>query len=466
MKKISLISVGLFVCSCTFGQNGSIVNGGFENWSNNILFENPDIWLTGNNISSDIVATKSTDKVGGNYSIRLESIINGNDTAFGFALHGQIGNNGPEGGIPYSDVVDTIKGWYKYATQPGDSNNILIEFKNGGNIVSQDLIKFAGTQNTWTKFAYPINAGLATPDSVVLGFVAGNALGSGVHDSTWLMLDDVSFASSVTNTPANIPNSGFEAWSDIQVEDADDWYSMNSLLNYQQLVPARKTADAHSGTYGAELETMTVNYGADTLTGVLAKGFIDYWAPSNGTPYTWQPDTFRGYYKYAPVGNDTAYISVQFSANANVIDQHWITITGTVNAYTLFEQQLNVGSVPDSMQIVMWSGNMPGSILKVDDLEFIGGNVGVSEVKTQVGSIILYPNPAKDACTLEYFSAKAGPACISIYNVLGDMVYNQTYSAGIGLQHLPLNLQDMEAGIYLLKLEINGQFYSQKLTLE
>lgn len=467
MKKAILILVTVFVGYCSFGQLGSIVNGDFEDWTNNVLFEDPDIWVTGNyGWGGQVVATKSTDKVGGNYSLRLESIINGNDTAFGYALHGQTGQNGPQGGIPYTDIVDTIKGWYKYDIQTGDSANIFVEFRFGGSTVSMDVIKFIGTQNTWTKFAYAINAGLATPDSVMVGFVAGNAMANQVMDGTWLMLDDVSFASSVNNSPAAIPNGGFEAWSDIAVEDADDWTSYNALLYAMQVTPARKTTDKNSGVYAMELETIDFNNGQDTMNGVVAKGVLNFWGQSNGIPYIWQPDTFKGYYKYAPAGTDTAFIYIQFTTSGNVIDQKWIIVEGTINTYTLFEQSLSVGSIPDSMQVMLWAGSNPGSILKVDDLELIGGNVGISMVDATVAGLTLYPNPAGDVCTMKYLLTEKATAVVSIYSILGEEVYRENYSSQAGLQRLQLNLQDIVPGMYLLNLEINGKNYSQRLIRE
>jgi len=467
MKRTLLILVTVFVGYCSFGQLGSIVNGDFEDWTNNTLFEDPDIWLTGNyGWGTYVVATKSTDKVGGNYSLRLENIINGTDTAFGYALHGDVGQGGPGGGIPYSDIVDTLKGWYKYDIQTGDSANMMVEFKFGGNTVSMDLIKFVGTQNTWTEFAYPINVGLAQPDSVMIAFVAGNAMGGYVLDGSWLMLDDVSFSSSVNNSPAAIPNGGFEAWSDIMVEDADDWSSFNPILYSQQAIPARKTADANSGVYAMELETMLINNGKDTINGMVSKGALDFWKQSNGIPYIWQPDTFMGYYKYAPVGIDTAYIYVQFTFNANPIEAQWIMVSGTVSTYTLFERSLNVAFVPDSMQVMLWAGSNPGSILKVDDLSLVGGNVGISTIDAQVAGLSLYPNPAGNACTMEYLLTEKATTTISIYNLLGEEVYSENNTSLAGLQRMQLNLQDMVPGMYLLNLEINGKNYSQKLIRE
>ncbi|MCH8331204.1 MAG: T9SS type A sorting domain-containing protein [Bacteroidetes bacterium] len=77
----------------------------------------------------------------------------------------------------------------------------------------------------------------------------------------------------------------------------------------------------------------------------------------------------------------------------------------------------------------------------------------ISEIPTPEGFII-YPNPVNTALTIELEPITGKQARLSVYNILGNKVYSSFITAN---EHvLPLSVNELRAGVYLLVLE-DGQ---------
>ena len=84
--------------------------------------------------------------------------------------------------------------------------------------------------------------------------------------------------------------------------------------------------------------------------------------------------------------------------------------------------------------------------------------VGVEE--TAQKNITVRPNPATSNFTLEL--VENTPAQVQIFNIVGQMVYNQTTSEAT----VNVNVNDLKAGIYMLRVTQNGQVYTSKVVVK
>ena len=118
MKKKYLLL--LLISLVLFELNAQTVpNGGFENWTNNIFYEDPDNWTTLNLLALGGVpetAIKSTDSRTGSYALELKTVsfINGSnqpDTMIGYAFSASIGGGG---GFPVYSRPQGLSCYYKY----------------------------------------------------------------------------------------------------------------------------------------------------------------------------------------------------------------------------------------------------------------------------------------------------------------------------------------------------------------
>ncbi|MEJ6615312.1 MAG: hypothetical protein QNL61_00210 [Crocinitomicaceae bacterium] len=86
MKSIAFIFI-LF-CFETFQSFSQITNGGFENWSDSIIYETPSVWSSSNQEMYYIETTvfKSTDAQEGTYAAKLSVAEIFGDTLGGFNI--------------------------------------------------------------------------------------------------------------------------------------------------------------------------------------------------------------------------------------------------------------------------------------------------------------------------------------------------------------------------------------------
>ena len=143
----TILSCLLLVSSISTAQNAATPNAGFENWTQNLNYWNPNNW---NNLNSQtailgvFTCTRATgaDVHSGTYAIKLTTKSVFTLTANGIASTATLITSPPygvTGGIPYTERPDSIVGWYKYTpANPSDSG--FVQFVLLG--ASNDTIGF------------------------------------------------------------------------------------------------------------------------------------------------------------------------------------------------------------------------------------------------------------------------------------------------------------------------------------
>jgi hypothetical protein len=165
MKKIYILFVSLLSHSLVFSQ--ALPNPGFDNWTNQGSYDDPNNWNTLNSITSGfgaITVQKATgiDIHSGAAAIKLitQSVLGQN--ANGLATTGTIDVVGMtvNGGIPYTLRADSIIGWYKCDPQGADYGFVDFTLLDAA---GTDTVGFAhfqspnATVTTYTRFSVAIN---------------------------------------------------------------------------------------------------------------------------------------------------------------------------------------------------------------------------------------------------------------------------------------------------------------------
>ncbi len=384
---------------------------------------------------------KSTDAAEGVYSAVLSvgQLPNG-DTLFGYVFHGITGDNGPDGGLPYSDNFEAVTVSVKSDLLVDDTLNLIMTRYLNGSIVGFNIEPVAfGTNSVWTdKLLY---VGNTTQDSLFIGFVVGDPINDmKPKPGSWAMIDDVKLISGgIEATP--LPNPGFENWMEETVENADYWYSLYDMLAGLGLENSNKTSDANSGNYAMEMTTINTNY-EDTISSYISLGIIDLDAslPFARIPYSGLPTHFTGYYKYSPVDGDEAAFEIAFFENSSVIGGNFFVFTQQ-STYTEFSLPLNISGTPDSIALVFYSGDNAGSVLKIDDLT-LSSNANLTEFSSMATTI--YPNPALEKVMIK----TEGEYDIHILDLKGKSILVSNNNTGIK----ELNIGYLETGTYLIQL--------------
>lgn len=168
MKKLLTLSIGIMLSAICSAQ---LQNGNFETWSTTTI-ETPTNWDCNSAIdftASELVCPlhKTTDKYEGLYALEMKTMAGITKNFVGI-------NNGYwnstlskfTSGFPYSNQIDTLEGWYKYAPKSSGTGRVSIEFRKAGASLGQ----FSATLNanaSYAKFQIPFNLAQA-PDTAVI----------------------------------------------------------------------------------------------------------------------------------------------------------------------------------------------------------------------------------------------------------------------------------------------------------
>lgn len=413
MKTFKLLTCVMLCFGYVNAQDGNIPNGSFENWSSQKVYDKPDVWTSSNSeeYRGVDVVLKSSDAAVGNSSIEIRAALVGDDTVFGYFLHGDVPNDGPpESGISYTADFDEVRFKFKAnVSGPNDYIYLVIgRFTGGVSTYLETVLAIDRSSNDWIDTAVSIPAG--TQDELFFGIVVGDPFQEDFKPTpgTWARIDDIRLYNGSTAATA-LPNNGFEDWTAVSVEDPDSWHTANFMAVGINKVYARKTTDKKSGTYAIELETIALDGdGEHMIHGYLSLGAIklgedNQSEPFYPVPYHHQPQTISGSFKFSsPATHDSAGIHVIFKKNGAQIASHYQLIL-LEDEYTDFSASINLANEPDSVIIVVRSGQTEGAVLILDDLTFSGGNVSVKT--PQALATLIYPNPVKTSLKIDVHQA-------------------------------------------------------------
>jgi len=158
-----------------------------------------------------------------------------------------------------------------------------------------------------------------------------------------------------------------------------------------------------------------------------------------------------------------------YNTNITTIGHDWKTIDITTSTWKI---------VNDTVYLVK---DKSGSIWKVHPISFGGsanGNyvfskeklsastVGINEAGKAISQVAVYPNPSHGLNTILIFSnEKNQTVSVSIVDINGKVISNSTLETTEGLTTHQLPIQNLEAGIYFVKLNTGSYLTTQKLII-
>lgn len=468
LKTFALVLVFCTISFSLFAQ--SIPNSSFENWSQQTYYDDLDQFTTSNPLTyvatETANVTKTTDAHSGNFAAKMETIGSAGGPIPGAVFIGQIGEGNINGGVPFIERPDSIKGFAKYDVQAMDTAYVAVLFKVFGAPIGICFIQFTGAQNEWEEFSAPISwlVPVLPPDTMATGIVSSTIFSQPISGSS-ITVDDVHF----TGITTPYPNGGFEDWTELSGEEPDEWFSSNVFTIGSSGSSVVKTEDSYEGTYASKLESMLTIID-DTLA-FVSNGQLGDDGPIGGMPVDNIPDKLSGYYKYIPDGPDTALVGVTLykyndNTGATTVLDEVILKLPAASEYTAFELPVFYDQypLPDTANIIFSAGNIDndssyyglGSILFVDALEITYKPLptGIAKKLTK-DDYKTYPNPAIDKLNFEFTEAFQGDVDITILNLLGKSELQETIIAQKS-ESFSLNISKLESGIYFYRVKNSG----------
>ena len=251
-----------------------------------------------------------------------------------------------------------------------------------------------------------------------------------------------------------IPNGDLESWQLFEgsgafkdyEEPTGGWASGNGAIHVAPNADpvCEKTTNACSGMYAAKLTTRSI-FG-QIASGSLYTGRFELnlgnprQSARLGMPYTDRPMRFTGYYKYLPVGGDSAVIRATFrrwnGANSEVVSEALFKIYTTVDEWTPFELVVPAFTAdPDTVEVVFaasaggefFRGDV-GSTLIIDDVAFDNtssvsaepGNVWSTMLQWRSESTSLHVDPILTGKSFTLFDYQG---CVREHGVATEAVH-------------------------------------------
>jgi hypothetical protein len=110
------------------------------------------------------------------------------------------------------------------------------------------------------------------------------------------------------------------------------------------------------------------------------------------------------------------------------------------------------------------NGSEPGSI-SFSNRRRLKNPTGIPVLNNSISNLSIYPNPGNGVFTVSYTMPENGNIRINIVDELGQIVYDNSMQKSAGRVSEQLNLENLSAGIYSLRLQTNNGITVRKLVI-
>lgn len=298
----------------------------------------------------------------------------------------------------------------------------------------------------------------------------------------------------------NVPNGGFENWSNSQPTSWTTSLSGNvvtTLWGVEIPVPVSvnfgsSTSDAHSGSQALQLSASMFGIPSTDYSYLLpgiaqlgvSSGFniplemildlaqgnfsnIDFndlstlstlaqmLAPGDACATT--PTSVKMWVKYLPDGGDSLNVIAYTKSAGMPVSYAYFATGATMNEYTQIEAEFDDPLTPcDSICILILSGGFQTSentLLKVDDVTLNYSNVAVED--HQEHTFDVYPNPASEVLNVK---STDGSFTYRLLDLTGRQI-----RTGAADGRAAINVSSLPAGVYMLQLNSESKTITQKV---
>jgi hypothetical protein len=97
-----------------------------------------------------------------------------------------------------------------------------------------------------------------------------------------------------------------------------------------------------------------------------------------------------------------------------------------------------------------------------------GVSAGLSELTDEQLDDVLkvYPNPANDFAVIAINLTKDAHVVLNLIDISGKQIATRNYGSIVGMSEVVLNTQDLQSGLYIVELLVNGERLTKRLVVE
>ncbi len=263
----------------------------------------------------------------------------------------------------------------------------------------------------------------------------------------------IAFWCSLGSASAQIPNGGFEDWSDQgEYLDPTHWLTYNDIETlWGPVLTVERGSPGAVGSHHAVITSRQVPEGTMVVQG---------WMSAEPFAYAQRPVLLTGKWQYGIQPTDTGEVQVALtkwntaSASAELVASGTMLISGTASEWTIFALPFNYLSseTPDTARVQFaasknFSAPVAGSFMKVDDLAFSGvvGMDGTEALRPQ-----LYPSPTSDVL---HITSSGHMSSLTLVDIAGRIMEHRAVSAS----RATFDVIALPAGRYFVHVQMNDR---------
>lgn len=247
------------------------------------------------------------------------------------------------------------------------------------------------------------------------------------------------FASCYSSKAQQVPNAGFETWSNPKTPDG--WFTYSSVSPVIDIA-GKDITDKVEGTASAKIQTTLLNFIGSTVYEILSLGTGYYSFTGPVIHYTYipaffpfRPDTLFFAYKYTSPGIDTASVYIKLSTGEITLLEKEIPLfkssewaLSSVLLTPLYQYANTADSLLIQFKSSMATGKYfgtPGSVLNIDAIRFGYDNVhtGIEELSNN-SKVNVFPNPSSQFVNIQ-ISKPQNSASIIVFDLAGREIVHE-----------------------------------------
>ena len=271
----------------------------------------------------------------------------------------------------------------------------------------------------------------------------------------------------VISVKAQIPNPGFENWTNAgSYDDPDNWGTLNSTTSALGVYTVTKGTPGYGGS-NSYIKLTARSLGAfGTVPGLVVTGSINTTTQAvyGGFPCSTRPVSMGGFFQHMATGTGGAIVCVFTSWNSTTMSTDTIgagalTLTGMAMSWSGFTVPITffASGNPDTCQIIMMTSvtNVTANdYLWVDDLAF-NFNTGIEDHDVKSLNASVFPNPCSEFFTLNYACDNNETFQVDVTDITGKIFQQETMNAMAGENKFDFDVADLSSGLYFVTIRNN-----------
>lgn len=157
--------------------------------------------------------------------------------------------------------------------------------------------------------------------------------------------------------------------------------------------------------------------------------------------------------KFIKAGHRNNQLSIsRFNADGSL--DTGFGINGEINTHTGFESIIETLQLQSDGKLLAIGNSFDGNYRHIIVLRYTDTTLGMLDLESNKNALLVYPNPIENSTTFEYTLTENEQVSITLFDLLGKevkkIITNQQQHAG--KHSLPISLEGMAAGNYILKI--------------